>query len=209
MKNLSGAWKTVAAVVVACAAAVGAGAIGARSVGANANAMAANRPPVVVVVDIDEVMKNLEERKQMELALQKKADDLKKKLEGLQTQAEAKKAEFDAAADPVTKGKLSKQLNEMALRARFEMEFGMRQVTEEGLQQLKELFLKIDGVVERSAKQNRYDIVLASDEKAVIPNDEQEMKRVMREKMMLYVDPSFDITQDIILMMNNEFAAGN
>ena len=84
-----------------------------------------------------------------------------------------------------------------------------RNLSIRGGEMLRDLYMKVDAAAENLAKKNGYDLVLVSDEKAPIPQDDQAAaRRAMLLKRMLYVNPTLDITQELVQTMNNEFAMG-
>lgn len=194
--------------VLAAAACVGTLAF----VGAKASATGAFRgppaAPVIAVVDLDAVLQGLNEKKDRESALQSTLKDLQTRVSALGEEAKNEQAKLEQAT-PADKPALAKALREKIIRAEFEKQYSEKLLGEMSGEVIREIYLKIDAATERLAKQNGYQLVLASDEKNPIPErgSTGDILRSIATKRMLFVDPSLEITQEVVTLMNNEYAA--
>lgn len=164
--------------------------------------------PVIAVVDLDAVLQGLNEKKEREAALQATLKELQNRVSGLGEDAKNEQAKLEQAP-PADKPALAKALREKIIRAEFEKQYSEKLLGETSGEVIRDIYLKIDAATERLAKQNGYQLVLASDEKNPIPERGAtgDILRAIAGKRMLYVDPSLDITQEVIALMNNEYAA--
>lgn len=106
------------------------------------------------------------------------------------------------------KDKAMKELREKAIRAEFEKQYAQKLLIEMQGEMLRDLYLKISEATGRMAKTNGYSLVIANDQKIEIPKgDPNEIGRAISSKRMLYSDGALDVTQELITMMNNEYAA--
>ncbi len=194
----------VLAALLACA---GLALIGARAA-ATAARFGPPAAPVIAVVDLDSVLQGLNEKKDREAALQTTLKDLQSRVNALGEEAKNEQAKLEQATD-AQKPALAKALREKIIRAEFEKQYSEKILTEMSGEVIREIYLKIDNATERLAKQNGYQLVLASDEKNPVPDrgSTSDILRSIASKRMLFVDPSLDITQEVITLMNNEYAA--
>lgn len=195
--------------VLALALALGAGALAYVSAKAGAASAYKGPPaaPVIAVVDLEGVLGGLNERKDKESALKTSLEDMQKRVTALGDEAKGEQSKVEQATG-AQKIALAKAMREKIIRAEFEKQYSEKVLGEMQGEMLRELYLKIDEAAGRLAKQNGYQLVLASDEKVNIPQGAPgEVLRAIALKRMLYVDQSLDITQEIVALMNNEYAA--
>ena len=206
MKRLVGSRmvRSVGAVAAVAALAAGAGVVGARSAGANRGP--SNTPPIVAIVDLEAVINGLDEQKDKQNELQKEATALEAQLKALAEEGENQQkllatltgAELAAARE---------RIRDMAFNIEFQRQLAKRKLNQHGADMLRSLYLKVDEAAELLAKKNGYDLVLVSDEKAPIPDDDEAAaRRAMLLKRMLYVSANQDITAELVQTMNNAYA---
>ncbi|HVU64363.1 MAG TPA: OmpH family outer membrane protein [Phycisphaerales bacterium] len=165
--------------------------------------------PVVATVDLEEVIKGLKEREDKEKALKGTQDDYQKRVNDLADEAKNAKSKLENMPDGPDKIAMAKTVREKLIRAEFEKQYAERVLAEMKGEMLRELYNKINDAVQKVAKQNGYQLVLTSDAKVQVnPGDPDSILRAIALKRILYVDPSMDITNDIIQYLNNQYAAG-
>jgi Skp family chaperone for outer membrane proteins len=166
-------------------------------------------PAVIATVDLEEIIKNLEERKQKEAALSAKATEYKTRITTLEDEAKSDKAKYEAEPDGPNKVAMGKALREKLFRMEFEGQYATKVLGEMQGEMLRELYQKINDAVRTIAQRNAYHLVMTSDEKAQVNgSDPDSVKRAIALKRMLYVDPAMDITADVVAYLNNQFAVG-
>ena len=169
---------------------------------------AAPPPPVIAFVDMSKVIEALDEN----AALSKELTDFGKQLEQeLEKERKALEDERESAK-LMPDGQERRAKNEDLARRTIvlgankdvsERLFGMRRINA-----IQTLYEKVDAAAGKLAKDRGYTIVLANDENLPIPRDDVEgFQRATALKRVLYVDPRHDMTEDLITVMNNEWAA--
>jgi len=165
-------------------------------------------PPVVAVVDLQAIVKGLDERTVKDADLLAKGTEYKNNLDKMKKDLDDMKSSLEAAANPADKLAIQKRAYLKENELKFETEFATQQLDLLYGDLLRELHSKISAACIKIAKQNGYTMVLASDENADIGRGGREnVTRAISMKRMLYVEDSHDITPEVITLMNNEFAA--
>lgn len=196
--------RSVGGLFAVCALALGAGMVGARSAGANRSPGAA--PPIVAVVDLETVINNLTEQKDMQAQFDAtaKAEDARLKAMGDDLEQKQKELQGLVGANLV---EAKTKLRDAVFKAEFEKQLARRNLNARKAEMLRALYVKVDKAAEMLAKKNGYDMVLVSDEKAPIPEDDGEAAyRAILFKRMLYVGTTLDISQELLQTINNEYA---
>lgn len=202
----SGSWARRAFLGLACAIGLSVLAVGARAV--SSTMWKPPVPPVVAVVDLQAIVKGLDERTVKDADLAAKGAEYKGVLDKMQKELNDMKSSLEAAANTADKLAIQKRAYLKENELKFETEFASQQLDLLYGDLLRELHSKISAACVKLAKQNGYTMVLASDENAEIGRGGREnVTRAISMKRMLYVEDSHDITPDVITLMNNEFAA--
>ncbi len=186
-------------------------AIACVGVGAGGVASALRKPPtspVIATVDLEAVYDGLEKRKAKEIEFKQKETEFKTKLDALQAKIEGDKKNFELMPE----GPQKKARGQELIRSTFQFDFD-RQYAEKFLDQmtgemLRELYEEITLTSKELAVKNGYSMVIADDSRARIRGSgRDEVNRLIALKRNLYVEPAHDVTQELIAMMNNQFAA--
>lgn len=184
----------------------GAGLAGARSAGANRAPSAT--PPIVAVIDLEKVINSLDEQRDKTTQLENEFKGEEGRMKALAESAKQQENELAALTGPALQAARAK-LRDAVFNLEFQRQLAKRNLNLRGADMLRELYLKVDAAAEDLAKKNGYDLVLVSDEKAPIPeDDEAAARRAMLLKRMMYVNPTLDITNELIQTMNNDYARG-
>lgn len=164
--------------------------------------------PILAVLDLEAAFNGLTERTDLENQLRSMKEDLQSRLTEMQKGLKDKSEEIKPLPAGPEKTTKAKELRESALRMEVEGQISQKKLDEMRGELRRDLYLKIVDAVKRVSRQNNYAMVLASDEKVQIPlGDPEDVSRAITFKRMLHVDASLDITNDIITIMNNEYAA--
>lgn len=176
--------------------------------GGNFAKMAPPSAPTIAVVDLEAAFNGLTERTDLENQLKQTRTEMQTKLDELQKQAGEKRGEIEPLPAGPQKIAKAKEFSEFLIRTEVEGQIAQKKLDAMRAELRRELYLKIVDAVQRVSKQNNYALVLASDEKVQIPlGDPEDVARAISFKRMLHVDPTLNITSDIITIMNNEYAA--
>lgn len=193
----------VAAAVIALGAL--SGSVGARL----ASKPAPPAAPIIATLDLEAVVTGLNERTDKEASLKSELANYQSKVDKLAEEVKAMQKSLENEPDGVGKMKMAKDFRDKAVRLEFEKQYAQRLLGELQGEMLRELYLKMVKAAQAQAKKNGYALVLASDERVQVPSgDPTDVTRAIAMKRMLHVDTSLDITQEIITLMNNEYAAG-
>jgi Skp family chaperone for outer membrane proteins len=177
--------------------------------GARASVMAPPTSPVIATLDLEQVVQALNERKDKETALQSSLGDAKAKVDRLGEEVKNERARVENMVAGPDRDRAIKEFREKAIRAEFETQYAQKLLVEMQGEMLRDLYLKISETSARLARKNGYSLVLASDQSVQIPKgDPQDITRAIALRRMIYVDGALDITQELVTMMNNEYAAG-
>lgn len=185
--------------------AAGAGVIGAQSAGAGRAPSAS--PPMIAIVDLEMAIDALTERSDKLAELQKEATAMEAQLKVLAEEGDREQTRVKEMPNGEEKKLAMDKLRDMAFNIEFQRQLAKRRLNQHGADILRDLYVKVDQAAEAYAKKNGFDMVLVSDEKAPIPeDDESAARRAMLLKRMLYVSGNLDITKDLITTMNNAYA---
>lgn len=166
-------------------------------------------PPVAViaVIDLEKALAGLEERVALEADFNAERGKLQKKIEDLEKKIKDKDGNVNILPVGPEKKAATEELRRLVYEYEFEKNYSVRVLDERKGDLIREIYQKIDVAAETLAKKNGYTMVLASDEKAEVQGGRyDDVRRMISLKRMLYVDPRHDITDEIVTLMNNEFA---
>jgi len=170
---------------------------------------AAPPQPVIATVDVSRVFQSLNERNARIAELEARGNELRKGITELENRLKSEKAAYDVLPDGAEKQAKRQELQRLVWQLEIESKLAQKTIDDLEAQMMRNLYLKIDEAAARVAKANGYTIVIASDENSEIPEQNVgEIMRVIALKRMLYVDPRHDISDELILFMNNEFGPG-
>jgi Skp family chaperone for outer membrane proteins len=98
----------------------------------------------------------------------------------------------------------SASIAEMTLKRRAFIEYSARRIDAEQSRVLSELYDTIKEVLAALSTEYGYDIVFVDDSVVQLPRNvgEQEMMRQISARRMLYTNPAIDISQELIVRMN-------
>lgn len=186
-------------------------AVAAIGVGAGGLATALHKPPaspVIATVDLEGVYNGLEKRKAKEAEFDSKKKEFKAKLDDLQNKIEGDKKRYEIMTEGPQKKQLGQDLIRNALQLKFDGEYAEQFLDQMYGEMLRDMYEEISAASKELAVKNGYTMVIADDSGAHIRGSgRNEINRLIALKRDLYVDPSHDVTQELIDMMNNQFAA--
>lgn len=202
---MAGRGLKVAAWGAACAAALVAAGVGATAV---TSAFKPPVPPVIAVVDLEEVIKGLDERADLDAKFNARRTELQSDLDRRKKDIETKQTQMEAMPDTPQRKALGETIIKEALQLRFEKQYAEEYLDQLYGEYLRGIYAKVTESAKELAVKNGYTMVLSSDERVPVPRaGEKEVVRAISMKRMLYVDPSHDVTKELITLMNNAFAA--
>ena len=172
----------------------------------------ASRPPVpglvtVATVDLERVFSNLDEKDAADISLQDFADDLQKKSE-VQSRAiellEQNLDLFPAGGEKFQEA--TRQFLEATVKLRSFVEFSRGKIDFRKGATLNRLYTSITEAARLLAEREGYAVVLVDDSIVDLQSGtEADMIRQISARRMLYASPRVDITDALIIQMNNAF----
>jgi Skp family chaperone for outer membrane proteins len=171
-------------------------------------------PSSVAIVDLAQLTLNLDESKLLKDQLLKQRDESQKKLQEIKDELTAVTKNLEAMGKD--KKGTPEFLREFARQ--YELESTLK-ARGEGLQKLidvaegenmKVMFAKVVDAVNRLGKERGYDLILW-DDRSIGPPAKlatgAEVWSLIRDRRILYASDRVNITNDVLLQMNNEFKA--
>jgi Skp family chaperone for outer membrane proteins len=174
------------------------------------------RPTTVVSVNLPAVLEKLDERVRAELRLKSMAEEMQSEDTEWQEKIKASQAALTDVpeADLAQRQKLGEALALQVLEFEAWRRFATESIDIEKSLLLRDLDNSVKRAISELAAANGYDIVVMDDtgqELAVNPDSqvprELQVKQQMVARRLLYVNPSVDITDQLIERMNNAFNA--
>ncbi len=167
-------------------------------------------PPqaVVAIVDLSKTMNALDEAKDVRADFAAKTQAAQKRVEELNSKLKAEEETFKMLPDGPQKRESAERAARLLVEREAEIKYQDLSLSQLSGDVLREIYSSVDKSAEVIAKKNGYTIVLASDERVEIkrgPYDE--VTRTIALKRMLWVDSKHDITDELVVQMNNEYAA--
>ena len=175
-----------------------------------ASRSAAPGPAVIATVNIELLFEKLEERAaadtrltEMAKGLDDEAAEKRKTIEEFREEMDM----FPPGSEAHREAQAQWTLKSYELQA-F-LDFAVRKIDVEKSKTLRSIYDKMNTTMAAMALENGYDIVFVDDSIVELPQaaTESEMMRQISARRMLYSSPQIDITNDVIVRMNNEFSA--
>jgi Skp family chaperone for outer membrane proteins len=172
-----------------------------------AAAVIPNRPAVVASVDIERLFEKLEESKYNEAEVRKVAGQLEAERNTMSRELEDMKAELETyKANSPSYQTVYKKMEEKMAQMGAQGQYGKIKVEAESAQRMADMYQRIKDAAKGYAKSNNIDYVLVNDS---IPPIEvagmQGTKQQMALRRFLYATDEFDITDALVVRMNEEF----
>jgi Skp family chaperone for outer membrane proteins len=175
------------------------------------SARLAAQPVAVATVDIVKIIDGLEEREVLEKDLQIRTDARQNQLNEVLERLQILSANLEESGDRTSDDYKEQVRQFYELRA-------VAEARREALTQIisidlgtvrREMFLKVSDAIGRIAEREGYDIVMLDDSLFPLPENaaDADVYRAIITKSIIYRKDSVDITDDVVILMNNEFTA--
>ncbi len=196
----------VSALVLSAGAVLGYQALGA--------AMAAGQPTAVVTVNLSKVIEKLDQRRDEEANFKIMVDAMKD--EDSKQQDDIKKMEEDLKkmSDSSAKEDLQEKYALAALKYQSWSKFNSEKLDIEYSLILRDLYQAIKLAVAQMAASSKFDLVLVDDSQGEVnanPDSKISRKSQIEQQIagrrMLFANPAIDVTEDLIVRMNNAYKA--
>ncbi len=171
-----------------------------------------SRPPVpslatVATVDLERLFSNLDEKGAADISLQALADDLQKESETRSRDIELLEQNLDLfPAGSEKYQEAAEKFLQATVKLQSFVEFGRRKIDFQKGVTLKRLYTSIKEETRLLAEREGYAVVLVDDSIVDLQSGtEADMIRQISARRMLYASPRVDITDALIMQMNNAF----
>ncbi len=178
--------------------------------GANNAANNLPAPPRTAFVNLEKVINELEERSSMEADLQAFVSSRQEKINEIQANAKiaADEIEIMVPGNDAYRTKVE-QLAMFKVQLDAEQNFAQQRIEVRQGEIMSHLFGKVQEAVTRIAEQEGYDVIFSNDFNiALQPGGNTGVMRQIAVRRLLYVNDSFDISDQVLQLMNNEWKAG-
>jgi len=172
-------------------------------------------PTAVATVNLAQVLEGLDERAQAERDLEAMRNRFRDQDEQKQAELKAMEQELEDLVDPETRKQRREELELKQLEYLAWRQVKVNQMDVERSLRLQSLYRKITEAIEQQSQAEGYDLVLVDDSSNDFSfNPESRMSREdqIRQQIigrrMLYGTETIDLTEELIVRMNNAFRAG-
>ncbi|MDY7108806.1 MAG: OmpH family outer membrane protein [Planctomycetota bacterium] len=171
-------------------------------------ASASAPPAVVATVNIERLFQNLDERSAADTRLTALAEELDAETQRRQEEIERLNEELEIYAPGSQQHReLNEQIALKGYQLQAFLDFAMRKLDNEKSKFFRGLYDRIKQAVAATASENGYDVVFVDDSIVDLPRSatEEEMKRQISARRMLFATNQIDITDQLVERMNREF----
>ncbi len=175
---------------------------------------AAPGPTVVAVVRIGPLFDGLKQTADAEGAIDRLRSEIETEVQTRQAAIETLREEHSNTVDATEREALADEIALETLKNDFWLQTAKREHELDKAVRLQDLYKKVFDAIQTLALTEGYDLVIVDDSGAALPFDRssrvvpqvQVLQQLTRRKV-LFVNPTLDITEDLIMRMNNEFSA--
>jgi len=169
------------------------------------------QPTAIASIDIVEVFEQLNERSALEAQLKARVEKRQEQLDEINKRIQGIQSDLETTLKPGTDEYKEKVREFMEQRA-------VAEARRNALQQIisidqgalrRQLYAKIETAIAKIADRDGIDLVILDDSGFPIPEDvaDNDVYRAIITKGVIYRHDSINLTQSVITMMNNEYAA--
>lgn len=171
-------------------------------------AISPSRPAVVASVDLERVFNTIDLQKQTETRLEAVRKDLEERREKLRTGIEDLQAELDSfQPGSAAQQEVAVRVEEAIAEFRAVENFARLKLEAEQAKAMREIYLTIRTAAGELAAQRGWDYVMIDDTvPAIDPSDANRMLQQISSRRLLFANPSFDVTQELIDHLNSRAA---
>ncbi len=182
-------------------------AVSAASVAVTATRLAP-APATIATINLEEAIKNLDERSMREGELKGFSEGLQAELDKLVKQLKDEDNKM-RTLEGDQKREIASRILEMQATAEAKKKIYEARIDQRRGEVFRALYEKMIAASKRLAEQNGYSLVIANDEGVQVPQGPSaDIERTISLKRFLYVARSHDATAELVSLMNNEFKSG-
>ena len=169
-----------------------------------------SRPPVprlgtIATVDLERIFSNLDEKSAADIRLEALAEDLQKEGETQSREIELLEQNLDLFTTGSEKyEEAMEELLEATVRWRSYVKFGRHKILYQKDVTLKRLYTSIKEAARLLAEREGHAIVVVDDSVVELQSG-AEVELQISARRMLYASPQIDVTDSLIMQMNNAF----
>ena len=127
-------------------------------------------------------------------------------IEQMENKVEALRTRLENAVD-ADKPALAEQLRKLAFQLKLENDYSIARYEELRAKAFREIFEKVQGACRTLADNNGYTMVIADDQHiAVRPGGTSDILQQISLRDVLYAKDTHDVTDQLMTLMNNEYA---
>jgi len=167
--------------------------------------------PTVATINITRVINGLDEIEARQQQLQSFIGDRTSKITDLEKQFEIAKGEYDLLpSDGAARQGKAEELERLRMQIRFESELADVLINARRGEIFAALFEKIDATVSELSSERGYTLVLSDDQDSSAPGNptEQQARAAIYGRRVMFADSSVDITDELVIRMNNQWKTG-
>lgn len=185
--------------------------VGWRAGADSAERRALAQPSAVALVDVERALNELDELVALNADLGVRVKDRQDNLDALRVEIENLQAEIEELPTNATEKsrELRARMFELTETAKARTNAYQSLINIEKGEIIRPLYLKLLEAVNEVAAKEGYDLVLFDNRALQVPQDVQGViNEAIQAKTILYASDSLDITDQIILQMNNKYETG-
>lgn len=167
--------------------------------------------PVIASVRISEVINGLDELKERESELRLYIDQQQARIKEIGDELQSAVEELNLLpADAVERKTMVQSAMRLRLNLEVEGEISSQLIDMRRGEVYSDIFKKIELAAQKLAQREGYHLILTDDSDAEIPPDtERNVRGGILSRRVLFSDPTLDVTDELVLSMNNAWKAGN
>lgn len=171
-----------------------------------------SRPPTVAAVRMESLFDGLNERAVAKTEIDALEADIRAQAASREAQIKGMEEELQDIIDDARREPLTDEIALKKLNLKFWVEQALAELEVEKALRLRLLYINIKKAIKDLAEAEEYDIIVLDDSieeptferDSRIPAQAQVQQQIITSKI-LYLESSFDITDDLIMRMNNAF----
>jgi len=171
-------------------------------------------PANVALVDLAKLMNGLDELTMRNIELATRKEALQKRLNEIRDQMSSIDNELkNVIREDLVKERTEKSAEKFQLEALYEAtgKASQRLIDLDNGDIIRDLYIKVTATIGAFAQREGFDLVMLDDRAIQLPTSRATLKdynQIIESKRILYANPTLDVTDRLITIMNNEYKAG-
>jgi Skp family chaperone for outer membrane proteins len=172
-------------------------------------------PPIIAAVRIEPLFDGLQQRAEAKMQISAMEDELMAEQGTRQEAINAKELELEDVVAASRREELSDEIALDRIKHQFWFREAQAELEVEKAVRLQNLYRSIKAAIAEMAEAEGYDMVVLNDSSDDVPFDREarvpaqiQILQQVTNRKILYLKPTIDVTDDLIVRMNNEYRAG-